>query len=139
MNGHNRDLSRVHIGMEMMKLRVMCFVLGQKFSVTDISNAPLLSSKTQQETFGIEPGTSSPRALISFKRFMMGMISRSAVLSAMNSLSLDERVVTVCSLDAQNKGHPAKMATYPVRERAVSGSRLGSPSGSQLSMKSAST
>jgi len=116
-----------------------CLVLGRILYVVAISNAPLLSSNTQQWTFGVITCMSMPCAAISFANSISGMTCRKAAYNETYSDLVDESAIRPWSLDAQSNGQPAKKMTYPHLDLVVSGSSPGSPSLSQFPAKSALT
>jgi len=59
--------------------------------------------------------------MISFNKLRNGMASLMAVESAMYSLSVTLRAISVCNLLLHIIGHPANMITKPVQERRDSG------------------
>jgi hypothetical protein len=103
-------------------LTPICFVLGVIFGMVARVRHPLLSSNTVERRLA-PCGTLSPMDLPIAERICRaGMRSCIAVLSAINSASRVEVVISVCSLDAQSNGQPASNSTYPVCDLTRAGS-----------------
>ena len=85
----------------------MNFVLGLIFGTVAISKAPLLSSKTLQCTVGFVAVKLYPFCCSSLTSSISGMVSHNAVLSAMNSASVVDKAICVCSLEFHTIGQPA--------------------------------
>ena len=117
---------------------LICFVRGLIFGTLAISIAPALSSNTVQLICGMCIVGIVMCVCISLIVCMRGMTSRSDVERAIYSDSVDDRAISVCSLDAHTMGHLTNSTWYPVRDRAVLVSSWLDTL-SQLPLKSAST
>ena len=102
----------------------MCLVLGRIFGTFAISTAPLLSSKKVQAKVGFAVFLITPNLTSSFASAMIGTISLATVDKATYSASVEDRAISVWSLDPQSKGQFAKVIRNPVLDLAVFGSLL---------------
>lgn len=102
-----------------------------------ISKAPELSSNSWQCTLGVLHGISNPAAFNSLIKRIKGIISRSAVLKEMYSLSVVDSAISVCNFEAHTSGKPAYIITCPDLDLAVELS-CSAISGSQSPAKPAS-
>ncbi len=86
-----------------------------------ISMAPALSSKILQWKLACSTWIGIPCCFASFISCSKGTTSRVAVDKAIYSASVENRAISVWSLDIQIIGQLANMNTYPVLDLAVSG------------------
>ena len=103
----------------------MCLVRSRIFGVLACSRAPELSSKSVQQIVGVDTIFSPLNlSLNSQMRCIIGIVSWSAKLKLMYSLSVVERAISVCILDTHDIGHPEYVIKYPDRDFAVETSRM---------------
>ena len=89
-------------------LMLMCLVRGRIFGACASSSAPELSSNSVQWIVGfVMMFSQSNLSLNSSMSLIIGMVSRSAELKLIYSLSVVERATSVCIFDAHEIGQPA--------------------------------
>jgi len=97
----------------------------------------LLLSSNMVEWIAVAPCVVPRHWFIPWMSSLSGRSTRMACDKATYSASVDDSVVSDCSLEAQTTGHVAKVMTCPVRDFDDTGSRVSSLS--YRPMKSAST
>ena len=116
---------------------IICFLLSLIAGSPANISTPLVSSNSLHRKVGESVPTLYPGVFIYFRIYMIGIVLHSVWLSAIHSLSVELRDISVLSCNFPITGHPKYDTKNPEKERAVSESCLAS-FGNQLQLKLAS-
>ena len=97
-----------------------CLVLYLCLWNVEISNAPLLSSKTLHLNLGLLDYIENPALFISFRSYIIGITPLKAYDSTVYYDSVLDNMISVCNWYFHTKGHPVYIIIQPYLDHAVS-------------------